>query len=264
MLGLGLAGLGASGTVAVAFVAMTVATAGSLVSEVVSTTVFQRVVPDAIRGRAFGVTMTISTLAMAAGSLVLPVVAVSLGMFPVLAGGGIAVVSAAIVAVVVVGSDMRRTPDATSEILRRVSALPLFTGVPPAALEAAAARLRPVDVVAGTVVLREGEPAERFYLIERGELAVDQLEPATGSQRRLRVMGRDEVFGEIGLLAHGPRTATVTAMSDARLLALEGPEFLELVSAGQGLASRLLDLRRGSLVVTSGGADGEVAALSAG
>jgi MFS family permease len=262
--GVGLAGLGAVDVLALAFLAMTVAAAGDLISEVVATTVFQRVVPDAVRGRAFGGITTIVTLSFAAGSLVMPVLADSLGMFPVLAGGGVAVVVAGFVAVVMVGPEARRTPDATSETLRRVSALPIFTGVPPAALETAVARLRPVDVKAGTVIVREGEAASRFYLIGSGEYAVDQLDAATGMQRRLRIMGPDDVFGEIGLLARGPRTATVTAMSDGRLLALDGPDFLELVSAGPGLAPRLLDLRRGALGTVSVAAEDEGQELSAG
>jgi len=262
--GIGLAGLGAVDVLALALVAMTVAAAGNLISDVVATTVFQRVVPDAIRGRAFGVITTIFTLSFATGSLLMPVLADPLGMLPVLAGGGIAVVGAAVIAVVMIGPEARMTPDATSETLRRVASLPLFTGVPPAALETAVTRLRPIDVAVGTVVVREGEPASRFYLIERGEFAVDQLDPETGSQRRLRVMGPDDVFGEIGLLAHGPRTATVTAASDGRLLALDGPDFLELVSAGPGLAPRLLDLRRGAIVASTGAVGDEGRGLSAG
>jgi MFS family permease len=264
VLAIGLTGLGASEALAVALVTMTVASAGSLITEVVSTTTFQRVVPDAVRGRAFGTIVTISTLAYAAGSLAIPVLADTFGALPVLAIGGAAVVGAAALAVFLVGPAMRRVPDETTETLRRVSTLPLFTGVPPAALEAATTRLRPVDVGAGTTIVREGEPADRFYLIERGAFAVDQLDAATGAERRLRVMGPDDVFGEIGLLAKGPRTATVTATTDGRLLALEGADFLELVSAGPGLASRLLDLRRGALVVATGAADGAEGTVSAG
>jgi MFS family permease len=225
VIAIGLAGLGASEALAPAFIMMAVACAGNMVAEVVSVTVFQRVVPDAIRGRAFGVTATLSTLAYAAGSLAVPVLTAPLGVLPVLAAGGAAIAIAAVVAVLVVGPAMRRTPDAASEALRQVSALPLFVGVPPTALETAARRLRPIDVAAGTVVDREGEPASRFYLIERGEFAVDQLDAATGAARRLRVMGPDEVFGEIGLLSRVPRTATVTAAARTPPRP-RGPDFL--------------------------------------
>ncbi len=62
----------------------------------------------------------------------------------------------------------------------------------------------------------------------------------------LRTMGPGEVFGEIGLLRGVPRTATVTAATAGRLLALDGADFLELVSAGPQVRPRLLDLRRGA------------------
>jgi CRP-like cAMP-binding protein len=54
------------------------------------------------------------------------------------------------------------------------------------------------------------------------------------------------VFGEIGLLDGVPRTATVTATGEGALLALDGQRFLELVAAGPGLSSRLLDVHRGA------------------
>ncbi len=242
LLAAGLAGLGLFDALAGALVAMTIASAGSLVSEVVSTTIFQRVVPDEIRGRALGTMATFSTLAYAAGSLLLPILATSLGYLPVFVASGIAVLAAAGAALALVGGGGLRAADPVVETLRRVSSLPLFTGVPPSALEKVAGRLRPVSVAAGTVVVREGEPADRFYVIESGSFVVDQ--GSGDATRRLRTMGPDEVFGELGLLRRAPRSATVTADTDGRLLAIEGTDFLELVSAGPGLASRLLDPRR--------------------
>jgi CRP-like cAMP-binding protein len=64
-----------------------------------------------------------------------------------------------------------------------------------------------------------------------------------GNERPIRTMGPDEVFGEIGLLRGAPRSATVTAATPGRLLTLDGPDFLDLVSAGAGLSDRLLALR---------------------
>ena len=60
-------------------------------------------------------------------------------------------------------------------------------------------------------------------------------------------MGPDEVFGEIGLISGVPRTATVTATSTGRLLALDGEAFLELVGSASGSSARFLDLHRGSV-----------------
>jgi CRP-like cAMP-binding protein len=94
------------------------------------------------------------------------------------------------------------------------------------------------------VIIRQGDEADRFYLIEDGRFEVTRA--AGDASEHLRTMGPGEVFGEIGLLRGVPRTATVTAAADGRLLALEGADFVELVGAGSVLRPRLLDLRRGA------------------
>jgi MFS family permease len=245
LVALGFAGLGVVDSIGPALVAMTVASAGSLLVEVVDATIFQRVVPDAVRGRALGLIATVSTLAYAAGSFALPVLAGTLGAGPVLAVSGGAVVVAAVVALAAVGPAARRSPDPDEALLRRVAGLPIFAGIAAARLEAILGRRRMRDVVAGDVVLRQGDPPDRFAVIVAGRFDVERREPGATAAEHLRTMGPDEVFGEIGLLTGVPRTATVTAASDGRLLELDGADFLELVAAGPGVANRLLELHRG-------------------
>jgi CRP-like cAMP-binding protein len=125
--------------------------------------------------------------------------------------------------------------------LLRVAKLPIFAGVPPARLEAALGHVRPVEVTPGQVIVEQGEPADRFYIIERGAFTVSQMNDAGGSVV-LRALGPDEVFGEIGLLNRSVRTATVTADEPGRLLEMDGDDFLQLVGAGGDLRGRLLGL----------------------
>jgi MFS family permease len=240
--------LGLVETLPLALLAMAVLAAGALLAQVVGETVLQRVVPDAIRGRTLGTLQTLSTLTYAAGSFAVPVLMVSIGAQVILTAGGIAVLIAAIATYLLVGPHFRRpaTLDEAAAALGRVARLPLFAGVPPAALEVAVTRLVPVAVAAGDAVVREGDPADRFYIIESGRFAVDQLDPGTGLQRRLRVMGPDDVFGELGLMHNSPRSATVTAETEGRLLALDGPDFLELLNVGPELTGRMLDRYRAS------------------
>ncbi|MBF6606675.1 MAG: MFS transporter [Chloroflexi bacterium] len=243
-LGAGLAALGATDALLPALIAMTIASAGSLLVEVVDATIFQRVVPDELRGRALGAVATVATLAYAGGSFAVPVLASAIGTAPVLASCGAAVVVASILAAVMVGSAGTRAASPGDILLRHVAGLPIFAGVAPATLEAILARCRRREIAAGTVVMRQGDPADRLAIVVSGSFEVTQRK-ADLTVARLRSMGPDEVFGEIGLLTGVPRTATVTATTPATMLELDGPDFLELVAAGPGLSSRFLDLHRG-------------------
>lgn len=247
----GVAGLGLTRSLGPALVAIAIASAGSLLTEVVSTTIFQRIIPDEIRGRALGTIATISTLAYAAGSLVMPVAAGALGITPVLVASGILVALGAGLAAVLIGAGAGLGPSAAAtEVAIRVARLPLFAGVPEAQLANAFSRAAEVLVPAGSTVIRQGDPADRFYVILEGTFAVDQAEAPGAPVARLRTMGPDEVFGEIGLLTEAPRSATVTALSDARLLALGASDFLDLVASAAEVGPRLLALHRGSAVTS--------------
>jgi MFS family permease len=250
---IGLAALGFAPALGVAIGAITVAAAGSIVIEVSSTTIFQRVVPDGVRGRALGILGTVSILAFALGSLLIPVMADAVGTGPVMAVSAVAVAVAGLVGAFMAASAARRTAGSAADVrVNRLAGLPLFAGVPASALEAIAVRMEALRVVPGEVVIREGAVADRFYLIDEGSFAVTRLvgsesaSEAAGGIEKLRTMGPGEVFGEIGLLRGVPRTATVTAATDGALLALDGVDFLELVNAGPLVRPRLLDLHRGA------------------
>lgn len=245
-LAVGVAALGLTTALAGALVAMAIAAAGSLLTEVASTTIFQRIVPDTIRGRALGTIATISTLAYAAGSLVLPVAAGRIGLGPVLLASAAIVLVGVAAAAILIGPTADEGP--TAELVTaaaRVATLPVFAGVPEARLAAAFGHANELAVPAGTEVVRQGDAADRFYVILAGDFAVDRAEAPGETPTRLRVMSADEVFGEIGLLTAAPRTATVTALGDGRVLVLEAADFLELVRSGGELGPRLLALHRG-------------------
>ena len=71
---------------------------------------------------------------------------------------------------------------------------PCFKPLPLPAIEQLARGLEPVHVPAGQAVFRQGDPADRFYVIEKGAADV------VGDGRLLTTLGPGDGFGEIGML----------------------------------------------------------------
>lgn len=94
---------------------------------------------------------------------------------------------------------------------------------------------------AGAVVVRQGEPADAFYLILRGVVRVSARR-ADGEDVTLGDLGAGEYFGETGLLESRPRTATVTVLSaEVELAALPREAFLRLVRESPAARQQLAD-----------------------
>jgi len=237
---LALAVLSGAAIVAVAAVGMALYAFGYFLVDVIVTTILQRILPDATRGRGIGLLMTVGTLGEVVGSLLLPVLVGTLGIAALGPAGALLIV-AVLVGRVLIGPASTRAPTPAEETLIRVSRGPLFAGVDAPRLETALSRLRTIPVEAGQVIVRQAEPADHFYLVQGGSFDVTQQDEA-GGERRLRTLGPDDFFGELGLLNGAPRSATVTALTAGTLLALDGREFLDLVGGGGAIRGRLLGL----------------------
>jgi len=96
-------------------------------------------------------------------------------------------------------------------------------------------------MTAGQVVIAQGDEADRFYVIASGTVEVTQVPEGGREPVVLRRMGEGEAFGEIGLLSGIPRTATVTAITDGALLALDKEAFLGLVADASDMAFPVYD-----------------------
>lgn len=93
-------------------------------------------------------------------------------------------------------------------------------------------QLETLEFAAGDMILRQGDPADRFYIVARGEVVVTRRDPA-GQEVQVATLGSGQYFGEIGLLSHMPRTASVWAKTDVEVLALDQDEFRWLVSSSE-------------------------------
>jgi hypothetical protein len=201
-----------------------------------------RVVTQDPGGRISGYLLSVAMLSYAVGSFLTPVLVGIVGSTLVFAVAGILVLVTGAVSRALVGSSADREPGPLEPFLLRLRRLAIFGGLPPARLETALDRFVAVPMRLGDIVIRQGDAADRFYVVVEGRVIVTRHETSTAPEHILRKLGPWDVFGEIGLLTAAPRTATVIAETDGLLLALDGQTFLDVVIAGPEMASRFLEL----------------------
>jgi len=107
----------------------------------------------------------------------------------------------------------------------RLKNVPFFSSMTEQDLEAVAEQTEELRVEAGTVLAREGELGERFFVIEEGTAEV------TRAGSRVAALSAGDFFGEIALLREERRIATVTATSPMALIVMSGRSFRSLDSS---------------------------------
>jgi predicted MFS family arabinose efflux permease len=186
--------------------------------DVSASTLLQRGVPNEVLSRAFGALQSLLLAALGVGCIAAPAVVELIGTRATLLvfGASLPVLAAATwTRLRAIDRGVEAAPG--TEVLRRV---PMLALLPEAALERLAARSEQVRVPAGEVVFSEGDPGDRFYVVEEGEVEIAG-----------KTFGPGEPFGEIALLRDVPRTATVTARDDVVLRAIHRDDFVAAVTA---------------------------------
>jgi CRP-like cAMP-binding protein len=117
------------------------------------------------------------------------------------------------------------------EAAELIDALPLFDDLDEEVLGDLAGRVRLRTFPKGQAIFRQGERAEIFYVVRKGVVRVVEESPETGEEiRTLRVLGRGEAFGEVGLAEAARRSATVRAAEDAELFEIDKSAFDSLLA----------------------------------
>ena len=116
-----------------------------------------------------------------------------------------------------------------SEIAELLGATDLFTGQDDVVLQEFAGRSERVYLAPGEFLMREGETGDRLYVLVSGRLRV-QVKQADGAEATVGEVGRNEVVGEMALIADEPRSATVIAVRDSELLMFTREDFENLVA----------------------------------
>ena len=95
-----------------------------------------------------------------------------------------------------------------------------------------AGRLQRVEIDAGSVVARQGAPADKFVIVLDGE--IDVFREGEQQPERIATLGAGDFFGEVAILRDSPRTATLKAVTATTLLTMDRDEFRTVVAQSLG------------------------------
>jgi NADH dehydrogenase len=90
----------------------------------------------------------------------------------------------------------------------------------------------------GQVIIRQGDPADAFYVMVEGTVQVVR-EQEDGTEIEVDQMTRGDAFGEVGLLQHRRRTATIRALTPVDVVALTSGDFDVLAHSWEHLGQML-------------------------
>jgi MFS family permease len=196
---------------------------GNTLADVSGMTLLQRFAPEAVLARVFGILESVLLLTVGLGAIVAPVLVSVLGI-----RGALVVAGLLLPVLVIPAWPVLRRLDLASVVpvhrLERLRAIPFLALLPEATLEQLAKAVSEEPMKAGDEVVRQGEPGDRFYVLDSGsaEVLVDGRPTAW--------LGPGDYFGEIALLRDVPRTATVRVREDGLLLTLTHDAFVPAVS----------------------------------
>ncbi len=231
---------------AVAVAAMLVVGLSNAMLDVAGFTLIQRTSPNESRVAVLGLVESVAAAGPALGGLVAPVLIAALGIQAAL------VVSGAVlpIAAVALWPFLRRVDEGGAAPAGRVALIrgvPLFAPLSLASVEHLAGRLQPIRFDTGAWLMREGEPGDRFVILEHGSAVISR------GGHILHTEGPGAGIGEIALLQDIPRTASAQALEPIEAQTLGRAAFLEAVTGTASSQAMALAFVRTRLAADAAG-----------
>ena len=127
---------------------------------------------------------------------------------------------------------MRLRSNAKVDLIAKV---PLFAGCSKRELGLVASIADEIAQPAGTSLIEQGKKGREFCILVAGEVDVHQ------GRKQLRLLSAGDFFGEIALILDAPRSATVTATTDVRLLVIDQNAFRRLLRESPSIQGKVLE-----------------------
>ena len=116
---------------------------------------------------------------------------------------------------------------------------PIFTGLDAGAADALRASMNLVKLRKGQSLFKEGDDGDHLFVVSSGKVKLG-TKSVDGRENLLMILGPGDMFGELSLFDSGPRTATATAVTDSKLLALGQDKVIPWVKEHPEVSLQLL------------------------
>jgi CRP/FNR family transcriptional regulator len=136
-------------------------------------------------------------------------------------------------------SSLPPAPQHLTRLKARLARTRHFDSLPPEVQERIAASVSPRHFAAGQVIYIEGEPAEEFYLLERGWVKATRMS-RDGREQAMLFLEAGEFFGDIAVFSDTTYPGTVVALEDVDVWAIPADGFLELTKQYPALAMAVI------------------------
>lgn len=238
----------------IALGAMVVIGVANAVFDVSLFTIFQRGCSNDERAPVFSVFEGVAGLGAVSGSLIGPALVAVFGARGALgvAGAFLPILALIIYSRIGRSDHVAVVDEPMVQLMREVD---MFDQVPLTGIERLVGGFVPVAYAAGSELMRQGDPGDRFMVIDTGEVEISV------DGRPMGRLGHAAGVGEIALLRRSPRTATVTAVTDVTVFCVDAGTFLAAVS---GPAAAAVTERIAEAKVLRGATPGDGAPSAAG
>jgi CRP-like cAMP-binding protein len=124
----------------------------------------------------------------------------------------------------------------TDDVLRQA---PLFSGLDDEVASALESSMSSSSLRRGEILFNEGDDGNQLYVVTEGKVKLGRTSP-DGRENLLAILGPGQMFGELSLFDPGPRSATVTAVTDTSFASLSHEDLLKWLEGRPTVARGLL------------------------
>jgi CRP-like cAMP-binding protein len=227
--------IGATSALPVVAVLVCIWGAAMAFADATSISLLHRILPSHLFARTVAVMESMKLVSEGVGALLAPALVALFGLRTALVVGGLPLP----VLMIFTWVRVRRSDELAAGrgfVVSLLHGVDLFHALDMASLEQVAAAATEINVDAGDQPITQGDAGDRFYVIESGraEVLIDGF--------RVREIGPRESFGERALLRDTPRTATIRALTEMRLLVVERDAFMDALTGETGVVIDYGDL----------------------